>query len=337
MSLFRHKVFSFAILAVLSLFAGCIIESVPSYHPRPGIRFQSLAWNSDGTMVFAAVDSIESSGYYNNLVRIYDKNGVLLQSFPAPGDLRYSDIWGSSDDSTIFYSSQRDYNYYYITRYSPKSAAGYVIAGGTIYGESHDRSHLFIGPYGSSGNQGINNGFLIVDVSKTKVRLQKSWVDQAPRSSSGIWMGSISVGYFRFNSLNLIDFVIVDTNGTKLDSLDPGITPLYNMKALYGPGKIYLTGSEGIIAYDSATKNSKTLIKDYAFNSDIASDGTFITYMNSSYGGLSVVNTASGATKTLSSSAAQYFKISPATNQLAYVDNSNSDFERLVIIPVAAP
>lgn len=336
-NIFSLKKISFVFLAMLPLFIGCVIETVPSYHPHPSIRFRGMAWNSDGSKVFAIVDSIDNNGINNNLIRIYDKNGTLIRSFNAPGDLRYSEIWGTSDDSTIYYRAQGDYSYYYITRYSVQTGASSIIAGGTIYGESQDRSRLFIGPYGTYGNQGINNNFLIVDVRNAKVRLQRSWADQAPSSSTGIWMGNKGVGYFRFNSLNLIDFVIVDTNGLKVDSLDPGITPLYNTKALYSPGKIYLSGSDGIIVYDSVAKNQKTLTQEYVYNGDIAADGTFIIYMSSSSGGLSVINTANGTSKALASGARQYFKISPATNLLAYVDNSNFDFEKLAIIPVTAP
>ncbi|MEP7234346.1 MAG: hypothetical protein ABI778_03530 [Ignavibacteriota bacterium] len=220
-------------------------------------------------------------------------------------------------------------------RYNFISLTPTVIAGGSINAQSQDRNHLLIG---LASYQTMGNNFLTVDVSKAAPRLQGGWLDNSSQYNNGIWMGENSVGYFRKNSFNLVDFIITDTAGVKQDSLDISIDDnLYYTKTYHSPGFIFFAGFNGIIKYDSASKARSVLSIVGSYQHDAAGDGSFIVYIPSFYPyELDIINPKNGVSKRLANSAT-FIKISPAGNQLAYFDKSPSSGGKLIVIPVSAP
>lgn len=315
----------------------------PYSPPQTGLEFYSLFWTLDETNVIAAVDTFSSSGT-SWRIQVYSKSGTLIQSFFTPdiASSTFSEIiWGTKDDSTFFFTSLGSSNDF-LFRHIIATDSNSIIAGGVINGESFDRNHLLIFPVRSqNGSQRI----FITDISTAKPRVQGSWMDNVHSgygfngNYNAVWMGNKSVGYFRFNELNLVDFVIVDTNGSKLDSFD--LAPLKvidNVRAMYGPGTLYFAGDSGILKYDSSSKAFSFLTHDYIYSNDISPDGNFITASKSS--ALVAINTQTGISKVLANVPSKYLTISPSGNKLAFVDLSNSYYGftgKLVVIPVSAP
>ncbi len=324
-----------------SFISGCVLDYNPNSRLPPENPFRALTWNADGSRIFAIVDSFATGTSYR--IKEYDKDGNLLQSFPQPEELSYWSgrfIWGTNDDSTFYFTSRRDF--YRVNKYNPANGLISEIAGGTVYGISPDRNHVFIGPYGQSSGSSIQNDFLILDVSTSKTRLQKSWQSAVPSYYyySGAWLGNSSVGYFRYNQLNLVDFVIVDTNGVRVDSFDVPFSRRNETRIYHGNGNILFATPDSLIQFDSVTRTFKTLIKDYFIESSVSSDGTFIVYSTGGYYGgspLFVINTKTGVSKMLTGQASGLVAISPANDHVAYLDNSDSKTYKLTVIPVSAP
>jgi hypothetical protein len=224
----------FFVLLIAVFLAGCNFGYMPNYKPPTGVQVSDMVWSSDGNHIIILADSFAA----NNsvwILRLYDKSGTYVRSYELPTNLHSNNIWASNDDSSIFQSTYSGGDYI-VQRYYFTSATTTAIAGGEIYAQSADHNHLFIGPY-SYQTQG--NNFLTVDVSGNKPRLQKSWSDPSPEYQNGMWAGNNSIGYFRRNSFNLIDFVITDTAGVKLDSFDVSrLSDLYSAKPYHSPGFI---------------------------------------------------------------------------------------------------
>jgi hypothetical protein len=322
------------------LFTGCVGEHMMGFPPHTSLTLSNAIWTADGSKVIAFVDS----GVENGLrIRIYDKSGTLIQSYnysgPYPGSPYYSGygIWASNDDST-FFSGNYFSSYGNITqRYSFLSGQVSDVAGGTIYAESNDRNHLLIGPYSSQNNSPT---VLIVDVTNSKSRLQTNWTDASSQYTNSLWMGDKNVGYYRYNNLNLVDFLIRDTSGTKLDSFD--ITYLMTGgQIFYGPGTLYSVGYGGILKIDSAAKTNSALSSDNIGNADISSDGNFIAYstnnLSTASSGIYLINCKTGIVKKAAGVVGINLKISPSNDYLAYIDKTDQYIDNLVIIPVSAP
>ncbi|MDP4236822.1 MAG: hypothetical protein Q8919_10270 [Bacteroidota bacterium] len=330
------RLLSIFVLALLILFGGCIVEYNPNAGLPQGDQLQKLTWTPDGMKVIVQTDSFAGSAYMQR-IRLFDQSAALVQSFDVPiGNAFQGDIWPTADDSTIFASIYTG-SLYTVSRYFLASGSRTAIAGGAVYGESVDHRHLFIGP---SGYQSQSGKYLVVDAGSEKPRLESSWLDVAPSQyTTGAWIGASNLGYFRYNSFNLVDFVITDSLGTKLDSFDVSfLTQYYNTQAFHGPGALYITGRDGVLKYDSASRTHSFLTTDNISQADISPDGSFIVYAAglSTYT-LTVLNTKTGATKQLASNYVVYPKISPSGDHLAYIDKSGTSGGKLVVMPISAP
>jgi len=336
-----------AVILLPLLFMGCVVDHSPEHSNRTALRLYTLNWTLDGNHILVVSDTMRSDNGPLDQIRDYDKNGTLLQYYPFFDRNTVNSttvLLPTDDDSTCFFSTTLsiggDYTLY---RYFLASGSYLPIAGGSIIAESSDARHLLIGsnvyPYNT-------NNFLVVDVSGSKPRLEKSWYDPVPQLySGGVWIGSNHVGYLRDNSFNLVDFVITDTTGVKLDSFDvSGISDFYGIQVFHGPGTIYFSERNGIMKYDSAAKTSSMLVQGIINSPDISPDGSFIVYVAAdlgNQGSLMVVNTKTGASKVLATTAENNIegsvKVSPLGNQVAFIDNSSTYGGLLKILPVSAP
>lgn len=316
------------------LFYGCGFSSNPNPPLSGGLYLYDLVWTSDGEKIIVNADSTTPNGDSFRSIRVYDKEGSPLHTYMLPKFFYFNRIWATTDDTT-FISYTSSAGVYSVFRYYLESGTTSQIAGGLIYAESFDNHHLLVGPY---TYQNRKTDFLAVDISEIKPRLQGSWFEATPGYTNAVWINYKNVGYFRYNSFNLIDFAIVDTNGVTLDSFDvSGIQGLSGVEVFYGPGAFYFVNNNGILKYDSAAKTNSFLLKDYIFYSAIASDGSFIVYESGNVQpSLRIINTKTGVSKSLSYSA-DHLKISPLNDKLAYIDKSTSYEGKLVIIPVSAP
>ena len=326
----------FVILLPIFL-AGCIVDYRPNSDEEfRGLFLSDLIWTSDGNHILVSSDSVTTNNSTFYAIRDYDKSGTLIHPYDFSSNYYPPQLWPSSDDSTFFFSSSYSGNYA-VYRYYIGSGTTTPIAGGLIYAESGDDRHLFIGP--NSNQYYTNDNFLIVDAGGSKPRLEKSWFDPTPQYSDGVWIGSNRVGYFRYNSFNLVDFVIADTTGVKLDSFDvSGLSDFYSIQVFHGPGALYFSGYNGIMKYDSAAKTTSYLNQDEIYAADISPDGSFMVYeRGGSSASLVAINTKTGVTKELATDLEDHPKISPAGNEVAFIDKSNSSGGTLKVLSVSAP
>jgi hypothetical protein len=244
------------------------------------------------------------------------------------------------DDSSFYVSDRYGYNnfgYPDIGRYSITGNEVAQVAGGLIYAQSPDRKYLFSGPYNTNDPA---NSLVIADVSTNKTTLLSTWNDRITYEGGGTWLSAGSVGYFHFNDLNLIDFIITDLHGKKLDSVPTGSLSLSSYTSVYyTPGALFFS-EYGLTKYDSVSRAFTKLDSLYHYATEASVDGTMIVTVvdASNYPRTALLyNAKTNASRSLGNTFSQHVAFSPQSDHVALVDGTNSLIEKLVVLPVSPP
>jgi hypothetical protein len=313
------------------LFSGCPKLNQPLTPHQPYYNgTTALIWTQDESKVISIIDSTPYC-----ITEVLSNNGTVIKRYPA---LNFnvnavSDVWSVGDDSSMILQMDAGLVLFHaLTGTWDTLSTEY-----TVVAQSPDLRHFILAPtsYGT-----VLLGLRSAELVGNSLRDIRDWGQGAPEASFELWSGSNSIGYFRYNSSHLIDFLLVDTNLVPQDSIAPGLfADVVYTQVLHAPGKFYFASSAGIMAVDSASHAINWLSHANSTGCEMTLDGSMIV-CDSATGPYEsqphLLNTKTGAAKGLAINPFRFF-LSPRGDLLATIIQDSQTPLHVTIQPVSPP